>query len=467
MKRKIIAKLFSLLLCLISVAWIEAGAQNPVLQEYIKLGLQSNLGLKQVKLDYAANLSALKEARGMFFPDLSLNARYTVADGGRTIDFPVGDLLNPVYSTLNVLTGSEAFPQIENQEFTFLRPREHETKMTLVQPIFNTDLIYNHGIKKQYTEVARIDVDRYKRELIREITIAYYDYQKAVNLVWLADTSISLVNENLRVSKRLYENDKVTIDAVYRSESELSKVEVQLAQTRNMLEASSAYFNFLLNRSLDAPIEIFTDVPVPILVSLEDASTRAIANRVELDQIRQYQVLNKHVTSLHRGNNVPGLFGVVDYGFQGEEYNFTRDDDFMMASLVMRWSLFKGTTNHFKVQQSQIEGEKLNELLSQTQQQIKLEVINHFYAVQAAYESVQSAQKQTRSAIRAYELISRKYSEGQSSLWSLLMQEPVSPVLPQTQSLPKLLISASWLILILPWETSKLKNKPEDLRRDQ
>ena len=413
-------KPFLLLLCIISVAWIEAGAQNPVLEEYVKLGLQSNQGLKQVKLDYAANLSALKEAKGMFFPDLSLNARYTVADGGRTIEFRVGDLLNPVYSTLNVLTGTESFPQIENQEFTFMRPREHETKMTLVQPIFNTDLIYNHGIKKQYTEIARIDVDRYKRELIREITKAYYDYQKAVNLVWLADTSISLVNENLRVSKRLFENDKVTIDAVYRSESELSKVEVQLAQARNMLEASYAYFNFLLNRPLDTPIEIYEDVPVPVLVSLEDASTRAIQNREELEQIRQYQVLNSHVTSLHRGNNIPGLFGVVDYGFQGEEYNFTKDDDFMVASLVMRWNLFKGTTNHFKVQQSQIEGEKLNELLTQTQQQIKLEVINHFYAVQAAYESVQSAQKQTRSALRAYELISRKYSEGQSSLLELI-----------------------------------------------
>ncbi len=187
-----------------------------------------------------------------------------------------------------------------------------------------------------------------------------------------------------------------------------------------MLEASRAYFNFLLNRSLDSPIEIYTDTPEPNLVSLEEASVLAIQNRNELEQIKQYQVLNGHVISLQRGNNIPGLFGVVDYGFQGEEYSFTRDDDFMMASLVMRWNLFKGTTNHYKIQQSKIEGEKLTELLSQTQQQIKLEVINHYYAVQAAYESVQSSRKQTRSALRAYELISRKYSEGQSSLLELI-----------------------------------------------
>jgi outer membrane protein TolC len=72
------------------------------------------------------------------------------------------------------------------------------------------------------------------------------------------------------------------------------------------------------------------------------------------------------------------------------------------------------------VQQSRIEGEKLNELYSQTQQQIRMEVINHYYGLQTAFESVQSARKQSRSATRAYELIHRKYREGQSSLLELI-----------------------------------------------
>jgi outer membrane protein TolC len=395
-------------------------AQNPALEGYIQEGLQSNQALKQRQLDYAAQLSALKEAKGLFFPDLSVNARYTVAEGGRQIDFPVGDLLNPVYSTLNILTASDLFPQIENETFAFYRPREHETKVSLVQPIFNSDLIQNYRIKQNHAEIARIGVERYKRELIKEITKAYYDYQKAHNLVFLADTSFTLVQENLRVSQRLFDNHKVTIDAVYRSESELSKVEVQQAQANNMLQASLAYFNFLLNRSLDAPIELIPVDPVPPEVSLEEASMMAMQNRNELRQIQQYRQLNKHVTKLYRGGNYPGVFGVVDYGFQGEEYRFTQDDDFLLASLVMKWNLFQGNVNHQKVQQSKIEGEKLGELYAETEQQIRLEVINHYYALQAAYESVQSAGKQTESALRAYELIDRKYSEGQSSLLELI-----------------------------------------------
>ena len=407
-------------LIILGISGSMVAAQNHPLDEYIREGLQSNLGLKQKQLDYSSNLSILKEARGLFLPDLSINARYTVAKGGRTISFPVGDMLNPVYSTLNMLTVSETFPQIENQEFPFLRPTEHETKVTLIQPIFNSEIIHNYRIRKQYTEIARIDVDRYKRELVREITKAYYEHQKASNLVWLADTTLTLVAENLRVSQRLYENDKVTIDAVYRSESELSKVEVQRAQTNNLFEASLSYFNFLLNRILDTPVELMTQEPVPLVIGLDEASLLAIQNRDELLQIQQYQQLNEHVTDLHRGNNVPGLFGVVDYGFQGEKYRFTGDDDFAMASLVMKWNLFQGSTNRQKVVQSKIDGEKLDELYTETQQQIRLEVINYYYALQAAFESVQSAQKQTRSAQRAYELINRKYREGQSSLLELL-----------------------------------------------
>lgn len=395
-------------------------AQNSYLDSYIREGLESNKGLKQKQLDYASDLSALKEAKGMFFPDISMNARYTVARGGRTIEFPVGDMLNPVYSTLNMLTASETFPQIENQEFAFYRPTEHETKLSLVQPIFNSDIVQNYRIKKQYAEISRIDVERYQRELIKEITKAYYEYKKAHNLLALADTSLSLVEENLRVSQKLFENDRVTKDAVYRSESELSKVEVQRAQANNLVEASRAYFNFLLNRSLTEPVELLPESPVPPLVPLEDATRLALQNRNELQQIEGYKQLNQHVTSLQKGKNIPGVFGVVDYGFQGEQYRFTSEDDFMLASLVMKWNLFQGNVNRQKVHQSRIESEKLEELYLQTEQQISLEVINNFYGLQAAYESVESAGKQTSSAIRAYELINRKYLEGQSSLLELI-----------------------------------------------
>ena len=70
-----------IILWLVCLSGFTLSAQNPILERYISEGLQSNQALKQRQLDYAAQLSALKEAKGLFFPGVSLNARYTVAEG--------------------------------------------------------------------------------------------------------------------------------------------------------------------------------------------------------------------------------------------------------------------------------------------------------------------------------------------------------------------------------------------------
>jgi outer membrane protein len=86
--------------------------QSQVLEAYIQEGLKSNLQLKQEQLNYERSVENLDGSRALFMPQISAVANYTIAGGGRKISFPVGDLLNPVYSTLNQLTGSNSFPQI-------------------------------------------------------------------------------------------------------------------------------------------------------------------------------------------------------------------------------------------------------------------------------------------------------------------------------------------------------------------
>ncbi|MFC2089551.1 TolC family protein [Bacteroidota bacterium] len=405
--------------CLIIILLLVFGTvycQNEVLDAYIKEGLASNLALQQKKLDYQKSLLALREAKGMFYPDVSLKARYTVAEGGRIITFPIGDLLNPVYSTLNLLTMTEQFPTVDNEEFPFYRPREQETKLSLVQPIYNSQLIGNVKVKKEYSELMYTSVDMYKRELIREIKTAYYNYQNAHYMNRIIDTTFTLVNENLRLSQRLFNNSVVTRDVVYRSESEISKVEVEKANAQKMLNVSRAYFNFLLNRQLEEPIELKLEDPPPFVSTLEDAKLLALENREELQLISKTLNMNSRQLNIQKGSNIPSLFGVVDYGFQGEEYQFTSDDDFILASLVLQWNIFHGMTEKNSRSQTRIEGEKLREALSEAEQKIQMQVITSYYTVLSAYKSIASAKKQLTSSRKAYYMIERKYEEGQANL---------------------------------------------------
>ena len=183
-------KLILILIILAQTTW----AQSP-LDDYIRMGLENNLALKQKETSYRKSLETLKEAKGLFFPNISLNARFSVAEGGRTIDLPIGDLLNPVYATLNQILHSNQFPQIDNQSFMFFRPKEQETKIRMIQPLFNTDIYYNSKIKKELTETEQVSVDQYRQELVAEIRKAYYNVAMAEGIVNMLNETRKLLEE--------------------------------------------------------------------------------------------------------------------------------------------------------------------------------------------------------------------------------------------------------------------------------
>jgi outer membrane protein TolC len=184
---------------------------------YINQALQANQGIKQQNFQLEKSLFALKEAKGMFLPSVTFSTTYTKADGGRTIDFPTGDLLNQTYSTLNQLTGTNSFPQLENQSILLNPDNFYDAKFRTSMPLFNAELIYNKRIKQQQVELQRAEIALYKRELIKDVKTAYYQYAKAVNAVTIYQSSLQLVEEGKRINTILLKNEKANRTAVIRS----------------------------------------------------------------------------------------------------------------------------------------------------------------------------------------------------------------------------------------------------------
>ncbi len=400
----------------LSLLTVHASAQQ-VLEAYIKTGLENNLALLQHEADYRQSLQALKEARGLFYPSVSLNARYTVSEGGRVIDFPVGDLMNPVYSTLNQLTASSMFPQVENQEIRFLRPTEHETKIRLVQPVFNTDVYYNARIKKEMAAVEQISLEQYRRELTAEIKKAYYQVGMTGSVLEMFTQTRALLEENVRVNQSLVENHKITMDNLFRSQTELSKFEQTLQQAKKNRAVACAYFNFLLNRTLTDSVHV--EAPLPLLdfdTGERDYIDMALSNREEIRNLGQYCHMSDLAVRMNHSAKFPNLYAVADYGFQGEEYVFNGDNDYLQASLVLSWNLFSGWQNQSKIKQAVIAREKLDHQLSEVKNKISLQVISAMREAEASAKGLQAAADQVSTAREGFRLTRRRYDEGQASL---------------------------------------------------
>src|SRR4030095_11902259 len=172
-------------------------------QQYIDEALNNNLVLKEKKVSLDKGLVALKEARSLFLPTTWFETQYTVANGGRSIDIPIGDLLNPVYKTLNQLTATNHFPEVSNASEQLLPNNFYDARIRTTMPLMNPEIKINRDIRQQQISLRENEIDIYKRELVKEVKTAYYTYLLSGQGVRIYQNALQVVNENFRINQSL------------------------------------------------------------------------------------------------------------------------------------------------------------------------------------------------------------------------------------------------------------------------
>ncbi len=391
-------------------------SQSQILQDYISQGIERNLTLQQHDFDVKKSQERLHQAKALFLPQISFDASYTRAGGGRSIDFPVGDLLNPVYNALNQMGGSEQFPTIENVNEQFLPNDFHDTRIRLIQPLFNSDIYFASKAQERMVSVEEARRQTFVNELRYDIQAAYYTHLSTVEALKIFEQSAEVLEELVRVNKSLVANDKATYDVVYTSEAELSQLRSQIIDAEKNVRVSRSYFNFLLNRDLEEAIDIDETVKDDRFVfnAASQLSADAFANRQELEQVNRAIDANQYLVKLNKNNAyLPNMNLVVDAGYQGFGYSFDSNQDYWLAQLSLSWNIFKGGSKKSKIRESEYELERLNSQYEQLRDQIQLQVINAYNEYLAATENVEAARSGEVSAQKSFHIIDKKYRENQ------------------------------------------------------
>jgi len=389
-------------------------AQNEVLDGYVREGLANNLALRQKTLSAQRAMAALREARGMFLPSVSIEARYSRAGGGRIIDIPIGDLMNPVYYTLNQLIQQPLFPtNLPNESIPFLREEEQETKLRITQPLFHPAILFNYRIKSDLKDVEDLSRAVYARQLVLDIRTAYFNFLKADKLVELLSATETLVREHVRVVEKLHANDKANLSDLYRAQAEIPAIEQQKAEAEKGRMLAASYLNFLLNRPLDGPIEKTADRPrIVSEPELDEADSSALARREELRQMDLAISLMKNKVRISAASFLPGITAVLDWGYWDEKYRITPDNDYWMASLVASWNLLNGFQDKYKVDQAKLEKkEKEAERLS-IRNQILLQIREARENVKIADAAIETAERRLAAARKSFDAVDSRYRQG-------------------------------------------------------
>jgi outer membrane protein TolC len=387
------------------------------LDEYIQQGLASNESIKQQNFVLEKNIYALNEAKSMFLPQVTFSTTYTKADGGRTIDFPTGDLFNGVYATLNRLTGSEVFPQLQNQRILLNPDNFYDAKFRTTLSILNAELIYNKRIKNQQVDLQKSEVLLYKRELVKEIKTAYYNYQKAACATGIYESSLRLVQEGQRINTKLYENSKVNRTVVLRSQNEVSRINASLIEAQKTAESARYYFNFLLNRPLTD--SVLSD-DIRTLPARERSLGNDIDGREELSKLRIAKDINGNLTGLARSYIIPKLGTFIDLGSQAFDWKVNSNSRYYLFGVSLEWNLFSSGRNNYRVKQALADRDALTSQTDYVQQQLLTELKVRQASMQSAIAQYEAAQSQLKTSQTYYGDMLKLYKQGTAIYIELL-----------------------------------------------
>jgi outer membrane protein TolC len=409
MKKSLIKTLLSA--CLAFTAYSARGQHPTALESYIRIGLENNLILQQKNTTLEQAMLSLKMANGLFAPSLTLLGNYLNGTGGRSISFPVGDLLNPVYSTLNQLTGSNQFPTIPNVNTNFFPQDFYDVRARASMPILNTDLIYNRKIKDRQVLLQELEVQIYSRELIRSIKVAYFNYLSAREGVAIYQSALTRAQEGKRVNESLLANGRGLPAYVLRSQSEIEYIRAQLVEAERQVENSMLYFNFLLNRKADTAIDSNFSPELNHVTELIEKESSA-AKREELLKLKAAQDINKQVINMNELFWAPRISGFIDMGAQAENLKYNSNANYTLVGFQMEIPVFAGFNNRNKLSTSRLELRSTELGIQNANQQMSISSQVSRNALVSSYQKYLSARQQL-DAIESYQrLIEKGYKEG-------------------------------------------------------
>lgn len=403
--------LFLLILCLPKLVI----SQKSLLDQYIDEAIQQNLVLKQKNIPLAKSRLALKEAEKRFKPSADFSFSYTLALGGRAIDLPIGDLLNPVYSTLNKLTQSTQFPQVENVENQFLPNNFYDGRVRISYPLFNKDLLLQKEVRIQEIKLQENEIEIYKKDLILAVKMSYYQYGLALESQKILANTNNLLEKSLQTVQILVREGKAIPSQILRAENEITMIQSKLKEAEYNVDNARLYLKFLLNRENEEDLSF--EKPAFIVDKMGDV---ARINYVSSNPVLNKISLGFSIQSLMEKRNqqyfMPQISLFSDIGSQEFKWQFNKKSVYIMGGLQLSMPLWTNKINKIKGEQIQLDIKALewNKVLVEQQDKLAIDVAkNKLLSSKAAFMAME---KQVSTSATYLRLTEKGFQNGTVSL---------------------------------------------------
>lgn len=398
---------------LLFIVFISNLSAQTILDSYIQEGIENNLQSLQLQADYNKALEALTEAKRMYGPTVD-------AVGNYTHTFRDGIPLEGSALGISDLINNSNMGSVKGGKLYIPAPDMYNAGIQLTQPVFIPELKYQAKINLASSEVAKASLEDFKVALAADISNAYYGYLYALSLKEIVLEGEKLAQKNLISTEKLITQQKATKDALYKAKSGVADVEKQLNDVNNLLSKSAQYFNFLLNRNLNEPIEKDDTLVFDNQKEYRVAFISDTLNNYKLGVLEKKQEVLETQHSLINSNHLPDISLSAFGGFQGNQVDFD-NSRFKTANvqLSFKWNIFNSGVNKSKVRQVEWDQDKLASQYEMQKELLTLKEMQYSGDINTQLANYNAIKSNVQNAQVYYETVFKKYELGTASVLEL------------------------------------------------
>lgn len=393
-----------------------AFAQDPVklgLTEAISFALEHKAEAEKARLDIRGADAKIAEVRANALPQIS-------ASGSTTF--------NPLLQE-SVLPGEIFGLPGEDIAVAFGKKWNSTGMVQLNQTLFNQAVFTGLKAAKSTKEFYQLNAQLTNEQIIERVATAYYQVYQTEQVLENLQSNLELTEQTIAIVKGLFDNGLAKQIDYDRARVALNNLITNRQQALNAVELSENALKFMIGMSIVQEIELPEQDFEPLLLAGADP---AFTERTELELMqKQIELLNwqKKATL---AEYYPSVGLTANYGWlgQGDEVPLWNGEekgilwsDLSAVGINVQIPIFNGFATKARVKQDQIEIEKAEADLQETQLSLQLAYRNAIAQLENSLLTIQMQEENVELAQEVFEDIQNNFELGLATLNDMLDAE--------------------------------------------
>jgi outer membrane protein TolC len=389
-------------------------------KEAVDLAYKNVIEIKNAQIDYKIQEAKNREVLGMAYPQVTGNVganHYLKLPG---ILFPDATS-TAVYSILKEegVQGSSGpitnVPDPVQRQVSFQQPWNFAAGATLTQLLFQPDVFVGLQARETALNYSAAQIEQVKDRIKDSAYKRYY-------AILIAQKQLEFINQGIERLQKLYHDDSVLFVNGFAERLDLDKVQVQinnLTGTKNQvaagIEVAQAGLKFALGISQKDIVVLKDDLTSANLKADLLVPDFKYEDRPEIRTLGYAKELQQLDIKRNRLGYIPTVAASANYSANAMSQKFFKDNIWINSAFIglnINVPIFDGFQRKYKVQQSQLKLQQVENSINNVKQAIDLEQVATKEVLVAALKNLDIQESNMQLAEKVYNTTKIKFEQG-------------------------------------------------------